>query len=88
MRGRFIDRTRKLIQRMQLHGMAAGLDAELTAEALGATSEQMAYVLVGLPESVPSGDRLTEIGLACHEIWSRTLFPEAVGPLSTKDDVL
>ena len=81
MRGRFIDRTKKLIQRMQLHGMAIGLDAELTAEALGSTSEQMAYVLVGLPESAPDEDRLTAIGLACHEVWRRTLFPAASGEL-------
>ena len=81
MRGRFIDRTKKLIQRMQLHGMATGLDAELTAEALGSTSEQMAYVLVGLPESAPDKDRLTEIGLACHEVWRRTLFSSASGEL-------
>ena len=26
--GRFIDRTKKLIQRMQSHGMAVGLDAD------------------------------------------------------------
>ena len=82
MRGRFIDRTKKLIQRMQLHGMATGLDAELTAEALGSTSEQMAYVLVGLPESAPDADRLTAIGLACHEVWFRTLFPSASGTLT------
>ena len=81
MRGRFIDRTKKLIQRMQSHGMAIGLDAELTAEALGSTSEQMAYVLVGLPESAPDKDRLTEIGLACHEVWRRTLFSSASGEL-------
>lgn len=88
MRGRFIDRTKKLIQRMQSYGMARGLDAELTAEALGSTSEQMAYVLVGLPESVPDSDRLTAIGLACHEVWSRTLFPSADNALSETEDVL
>ena len=88
MRGRFIDRTKKLIQRMQSYGMAMGLDAELTAEALGSTSEQMAYVLVGLPESVPDSDRLTAIGLACHEVWSRTLFPSAGNALSEIEDVL
>ena len=82
MRGRFIDRTKKLIQRMQSHGMAVGLDAELTAEALGSTSEQMAYVLVGLPESAPDADRLTAIGLACHEVWFRTLFPSASGAVT------
>ncbi|MDG1215372.1 MAG: TetR/AcrR family transcriptional regulator [Luminiphilus sp.] len=88
MRGRFIDRTKKLILRMQSYGMAMGLDAELTAEALGSTSEQMAYVLVGLPESVPDSDRLTAIGLACHEVWSRTLFPSADNALSETEDVL
>ena len=82
MRGRFIDRTKKLIQRMQSHGMAIGLDAELIAEALSSTSEQMTYVLAGLPESPPDTNRPTAIGLACHKVWLRTLFSSASGKLS------
>ena len=76
MRGRFVARTRRLIERLQQRGHAAGLDARLTAEALGATSEQMAYVLVGLPAELPAKRELDAIGRACNEIWVRTLLPE------------
>ncbi|GAB5413498.1 MAG: TetR/AcrR family transcriptional regulator [Congregibacter sp.] len=76
MRGRFIARTQRLIERLQQRGHAIGLDPALTAEALGAMSEQMAYVLVGLADAAPDESRLTEIGKACNEIWVRTLFAE------------
>ena len=74
MRGRFIARTQRLIERLQSRGHARGLDPALTAEALGAMSEQMAYVLVGLPEEAPPAERLTAIGHACSDVWLRTLF--------------
>lgn len=76
MRGRFVARTRRLIERLQARGLAAGLEPRLCAEALGATSEQMAYVLVGLPERTPEADELDAIGRACNAVWAHTLFPE------------
>lgn len=76
MRGRFIARTQRLIERLQSRGHAQGLDPQLTAEALGAVSEQMAYVLVGLPQEAPAESRLTDIGRACNAVWERTLFAE------------
>lgn len=75
MRGRFIDRTQRLVERLQKQGFAQGLDPQLTAEALGAMSEQMAYVLVGLAGELPSDERLTAIGRSCNTVWERTLFP-------------
>ena len=69
MRGRFIDRTKKLIQRMQSHGMAIGLDAELTAEALGSTSEkreQFGRVLVGSELPHPSEEDRSFFGRQRH----------------------
>ncbi len=76
MRGRFVARTQRLIERLQARGLASGLDPALCAEALGAASEQMAYVLVGLPERRPEAEKLDAIGRACNALWARTLFPE------------
>ncbi|MEM8943112.1 MAG: TetR/AcrR family transcriptional regulator, partial [Pseudomonadota bacterium] len=78
MRGRFVSRTHRYIEKLQSRGLAVGLDTRLTAEALGAMSEQMAYVLVGLAQELPDEDQLTAIGRACNTVWTRTLFPEVL----------
>ncbi|MEO0436777.1 MAG: TetR/AcrR family transcriptional regulator [Pseudomonadota bacterium] len=78
MRGRFVTRTHRYIDKLQSRGLATGLDAHLTAEALGAMSEQMAYVLIGLAQELPSDEQLTAIGKTCNTVWTRTLFPEAL----------
>jgi AcrR family transcriptional regulator len=78
MRRVFIHRTQRWIEALQAHGhVADDLDAAMTAEALGAMVEQMAYVNIGLAEGEPPDHALEAMGRACGLIWHRTLFAAA-----------
>lgn len=78
MRRIFTDRTTLWLQRLITEGLVQpGLTAEMAAEALGAMTEQLAYVQVGLEPQRPRPERLDELGHACGLIWYRTLFAGA-----------
>ncbi|MFF3573000.1 TetR/AcrR family transcriptional regulator [Nocardia jiangxiensis] len=73
MRGDFVARTRRWLQRLQDNGTIGETDVDLLAETLGCMTEQMAYVHVGLPSSTPKRERIDELGRALGEVWYRAL---------------
>ncbi len=75
MRGRFIDRTHYWLDRLIAKGRIQPVeDTAMIAEGLGALTEQMAYVQIGLAEETPSDDYINRLGKACGLIWHRTIF--------------
>lgn len=77
----FIDRNARWIARLQAEGkVSVAVKPELMAEALGALTEQLAYVEVGLARVRPRPERLDELGRVCGIVWHRTLFGAAAGP--------
>lgn len=77
MRRIFTDRTALWLQRLIDDAQVQpGLTAEMAAEALGAMTEQLAYVQVGLVAQRPRPERLDVLGHACGVIWYRTLFAD------------
>lgn len=75
LRGDFVARTRRWLQRLHDRGEIGETDFDLLAEALGCMTEQMAYVHVGLPASTPRRERIEELGRALGEFWYRSLPP-------------
>ena len=74
-RGVFIDRNAAWLEGLRRDGLLGPeLDPRLTADALGALTEQLAYVEVGLQRQRPRPERLDELGRICGLIWHRTLF--------------
>jgi AcrR family transcriptional regulator len=50
-----------------------GTDPMLLAEALGAMTEQLAYVQIGLARTLPRSDELDGLGRICGQIWHRAI---------------
>ncbi|GAA4115684.1 hypothetical protein GCM10022215_14730 [Nocardioides fonticola] len=78
MRGDFVGRTRRWLQRLTESGDLTGLseaELDLLAEALGCLTEQLAYVHVGLPSATPRRERIEELGAALGDSWYRMLRP-------------
>lgn len=74
LRGDFVDRTRRWLQRLAEAGTIDDeSDLDLLAETLGCLTEQLAYVHVGLPASTPRRERIDELGQALGESWYRLL---------------
>lgn len=78
----FIDRNTAWIDGLRAGGqIAADTDARLTAEALAAMTEQLAYVEVGLAATCPDAARLDALGTICGRMMHRYLAAAApVGP--------
>lgn len=73
-RSMFVDRSARWIVRCQDSGdIAPGLDAEAVAAALGAMTEQLAYVELGLAVEEPARSLSDRLGQTCGLIWYRTL---------------
>jgi hypothetical protein len=75
LRGDFVARTRRWLQRLRDSGRIGDTDVDLLAESLGCMTEQMAYVHVGLPVSTPKRERIDELGRTLGEVWFRALPP-------------
>ena len=74
-RARFVGRTHRWLQDLAAKGHITEIpDSLAVADGLGALTEQMVYVLVGLPEIVPDEAELQRLGRACGLIWYRTVF--------------
>jgi AcrR family transcriptional regulator len=73
LRGDFIARIRRWLQRLLDAGAIAGTDIDLLAETLGCMTEQIAYVHVGLPAAAPKRERIDALGRAVGEVWFRAL---------------
>ena len=73
-RGIFVERSARWIARCQDEGqVATDLDAHAVAAALGAMTEQLAYVELGLATTEPARDLIEELGATSGLIWFRTL---------------
>ncbi|MFD5497259.1 2Fe-2S iron-sulfur cluster-binding protein [Streptomyces sp. NPDC127091] len=73
LRGDFVHRTRRWLQRLSEAGQIGPTDLDLLAESLGCLTEQMAYIHVGLPAATPRRERLEELGRTLGEVWLRSL---------------
>ena len=75
MRENFIARTRRWLAHLSESGRLGDVDIDLTAEALGCMTEQMAYVNVGLPAATPRRERIDDLGRALGQMWYRAVTP-------------
>jgi AcrR family transcriptional regulator len=74
-RSRFTQRATAWLTRLKAaHELDADIDPETAADALGAMTEQMAYVKIGLAKDDPSEAELKRIGSHCARIWYRGVF--------------
>ncbi|GAC1367821.1 MAG: hypothetical protein NVS2B12_26950 [Ktedonobacteraceae bacterium] len=74
-RNKFIDRTAGWLKSLQLQGyLTIGSKPQLLAEALGALTEQLAYVHIGLPKQAPRHEQIDELGRICGHIWYMSIF--------------
>lgn len=73
LRGDFVQRTHRWLQRLADSGVIVSGDHELLAETLGCMTEQMAYVHVGLPANTPKRERIDELGRILGQVWYRSL---------------
>ncbi|PPJ24928.1 TetR/AcrR family transcriptional regulator [Nocardia nova] len=72
-RGDFVKRIQRWLQRLQDNGRIGEADTVLLAETLGCMTEQMAYIHVGLVNATPRRERIDELGKAIGEVWFRAL---------------
>jgi AcrR family transcriptional regulator len=77
-RSRFTERSTAWLTRLKASGeIAADLDPEMLAETLGAMTEQVAYVKIGLAREKPSDAEIRSIGSHCAKVWRRGVFGSA-----------
>jgi AcrR family transcriptional regulator len=77
-RSRFTERSAAWLARLKVRGeIAADLDPEMLAETLGAMTEQVAYVKIGLAREKPSDAETRSIGSHCAKVWRRGVFGSA-----------
>ncbi len=73
-RAMFVERSSRWIMRCQANGeIAPGIDAAAVAAALGAMTEQLAYIELGLADREPARSTIARLGRTCGLIWHRTL---------------
>ena len=74
-RERFVRRTTAWLMRLRAAGaIDAGIDPEVAAETLGALTEQLAYVKLGLAREKPSDAEIERLGSHSARIWYRGVF--------------
>jgi|SRR5579863_4107998 len=74
-RERFVRRTTAWLMRLQAAGaIPPSVDAEVAAETLGALTEQLAYVKLGLAGERPSDAEIERLGSHSARIWYRGVF--------------
>src|ERR1700752_4418986 len=76
-RERFVRRTTAWLVRLRTVGaIDADIDPEVAAETLGALTEQLAYVKLGLAEEAPGDAEIERLGSHSARIWYRGVFGE------------
>jgi AcrR family transcriptional regulator len=74
-RERFVRRTTAWLTRLQAaSAIGPDIDPEVAAETLGALTEQLAYVKLGLAEAKPSDADIERLGSHSARIWHRGVF--------------
>lgn len=74
MRNRYVQRTHRWLDHLVALGAIDPLpDTGLVAAALGALTEQLAYVEIGLPVEEPEPAMIERLGNICTFIWYRTI---------------
>jgi hypothetical protein len=74
-RERFVRRTTAWLMRLRAVGaIDPGIDPEVAAETLGALTEQLAYVKLGLAREKPSDAEIEHLGSHSARIWYRGVF--------------
>lgn len=77
-RQRFVVRTERWLNELQQLGhIEESVNLHLLAESLGALTEQMAYVYIGLATSPLDDARIEELGRTCGRIWYLSIFGDA-----------
>ena len=77
-RSRFTKRSAAWLTLLKTRGeVAEDLDPEMLAETLGAMTEQVAYVKIGLAREKPSDAEIRSIGSHCAKVWRRGVFGSA-----------
>jgi AcrR family transcriptional regulator len=77
-RSRFTKRSAAWLTLLKTRGeIAEDLDPEMLAETLGAMTEQVAYVKIGLAREKPSDAEIRSIGSHCAKVWRRGVFGSA-----------
>lgn len=79
LRGGFVQRTRRWLERLHEQGEIGRTNFTLLAEALGSLTEQMAYVHIGLLSVTPRPERIQELATIIGEVWYRSLPPKDGG---------
>ncbi|MFD5492986.1 TetR/AcrR family transcriptional regulator [Streptomyces sp. NPDC127091] len=80
LRGAFVKRTRRWLERLHEQGAIGKADFGLLAEALGSLTEQMAYVHIGISTVTPRPERIRELATVIGEVWYRSLPPKERHP--------
>jgi AcrR family transcriptional regulator len=74
-RSRFTKRSTAWLTLLKTKGLIAeDLDPDMLAETLGAMTEQVAYMKIGLAREKPSDAEIRRIGSHCAKIWRRGVF--------------
>ncbi|MDA3628819.1 TetR/AcrR family transcriptional regulator [Saccharopolyspora sp. WRP15-2] len=73
-RGEFTRRNVRWVNSLVRRGVIdPDCDVEMLAESLGAMTDQLAYVKIGVPREAPRAEQLTRMGRAAGDIWYRAL---------------
>ena len=67
LRGDFVARTRRWLERLRDAGEVEDADLPMVAETIGCLTEQLAYVHVGLPATTPRPERIDQLGRTLGE---------------------
>jgi hypothetical protein len=74
-RQRFVSRTERWLETLGTACRAGGVrDRRMLAESLGAMTEQMAYVQIGLAHAAPTDDQIEAMGRCCGRVWFLAIY--------------
>lgn len=75
LRGNFVARTQAWLERLHADGRIGDGDFSQLAAVLGAMTEQVAYVQIGLPDRTPRDEEIQRIARVVGDVWHSALPP-------------
>lgn len=75
LRGNFVARTQAWLERLHADGRIGAGDFPQLAAVLGAMTEQVAYVQIGLPDRTPRDEEIQRIARVVGDVWHSALPP-------------